>query len=110
MDIKDVIDAIKEPSLTAIKEEFLDLIKEAKKDNTDFIKYVGQQTSKALIYQAEGKITPEAVSLLFKKLKKMAQIEANNAEIALMSRIQKILYRLLDIAIDSIIKAIIPIA
>jgi ribosomal protein L16 Arg81 hydroxylase len=109
MNVEQALSSIKDQSIDALKEEFLDLLSQAKKDKHDFTQFMAQQTSKALIFYAEGKISIEDATLVLKKGKKMAQIEANNAEIALLSRIHKIVYRLLDIAIDALLKAIIPL-
>jgi hypothetical protein len=110
MDINQVLDTIKTESLKAIKDEFKALIDTAKKDKSDFIKQSVEQVKQALIYRAEGKLSIDDVATLLRKQKKIAQIEANTAQIQLLSRIQKTTYRILDIAIDVLLKAIVPIA
>jgi hypothetical protein len=110
MDIDDALDTIKSESLKVIKDEFKALLAAAKKDKSDFIKKSAEQLKQALIYRAEGKLSTDDVETLLRKQKKIAQIEANNAKIELLSRIQKICYRLLDIAIDVLVKAIVPVA
>lgn len=110
MDIQDLLDAIKSESLKAIKAEFKDLLETAKNDKSDFIKKSAEQVKQALIYRAEGKLSADDVMTLLKKQKKIAQIEANNAKIQALARIQKITYRILDIAIDVLVKAVIPVA
>ncbi|MBC7785298.1 MAG: hypothetical protein H7144_15805 [Burkholderiales bacterium] len=110
MDIEEMLKSITSKSLAEIKREFLDLFGQAKKDGVEFIKYSATQIQKALGYLAEGKLDTDDVSTLLKKLKKMAQIEANNATIAVLTRIQKIVYRIIDIALDVLVKAIVPIA
>jgi hypothetical protein len=110
MNIQDVLDAIKNDSLKTIKEEFKALLDTAVKDKSDFIKQSAEQASRALTLQAQGLLSENDVLTLLKKQKKIAQIEANVAEIQLLSRIQKITYRILDIAIDALVKAIVPVA
>ena len=110
MDTQELLDTIKSESLKAIKDEFKELLDTAKKDKSDFIKKSAEQIKQALIYRAEGKLSVDDVTTLLKKLKKIAQIEVNNAQIQTLARIQKITYRILDIAIDVIVKAIVPIA
>ena len=110
MDVQELLDTIKSESLKAIKDEFKDLLDTAKKDKSDFIKKSAEQVKQALIYRAEGKLSQDDVVTLLKKQKKIAQIEANNAQIQTLARIQKIIYRILDIAIDVLVKAIVPIA
>jgi len=110
MDVQELLDTIKSESLKAIKDEFKDLQKKKKKDKSDFIKKSSEQVKQALIYRAEGKLSEDDVVTLLKKQKKIAQIEVNNAQIQTLSRSQKITYRILDIAIDVLVKAIVPIA
>lgn len=110
MDFQEALDTIKSESLKAIKDEFKDLLDTAKKDKSDFIKNSAEQVKRALIYRAEGKLSQDDVATLLKKQKKIAQIEANNAQIQTLARIQKITYRILDIAIDVLLKAIVPSA
>jgi hypothetical protein len=100
MDIDAVLGTIKSKSLKVIKDEFKDLLKQAKSDKSEFIRKSAEQLKQALIYRAEGKLTTEDVETLLRKQKKIAQIEA----------IQKVTYRLLDIAIDVLVKAIVPVA
>lgn len=110
MDTQELLDTIKSESIKAIKDEFKDLLDTAKKDKSDFIKKSAEQVEQALIYRAEGKLSQDDVATLLKKQKKIAQIEANNVQIQTLARIQKITYRILDIAIDVLLKAIVPIA
>ena len=110
MQLDDVLDAIKGEGLKVIKDEFKDLLVAAKKDKSEFIRKSADQLRQALIYCGEGKLTKDDVDTLLRKQKKIAQIEANNSKIELLSRIQKITYRLLDIAIDVLVKRIVPVA
>jgi phosphoribosyl-ATP pyrophosphohydrolase len=108
MSIQDILDSIKDESLKALKEEFKELLEVATKDKSDFIKQSANQVTHALSLQAQGKLGQDDVLTLLKKQKKIAQIEANVAEIQLLARIQKVTYRILDIAIDALVKAIVP--
>lgn len=110
MDVQELLDTVKSQALKAVKDEFKDLLDTARKDRSDFIKKAAEQVKQALIYRAEGKLSQDDVITLLKKQKKIAQIEANNAQIQLLARIQKITYRMLDIAIDVLVRAIVPIA
>ncbi len=110
MNVQELLDTIKDESLKVIKEEFRDLLETAIKDKSDFIKKSAEQVRNALIYRAEGKLSADDVLTLLKKQKKIAQIEANNARIQTLARIQKITYRILDIAIDVLVKAVVPVA
>jgi len=56
--------------------------------------------------KSEGQLTEEEVKSLLKSQKKVAQIFVNTQSIAARARIQKLVYRILDIAIDVLITAI----
>lgn len=108
MTIKEILDTIKDDSLKEIKNEFKSLFMEAKNDNDGFIKEAASQTEMMLSYRAQGLLAEEDVTTFFKKLKKMTQIHANSVEIAVKARIEKTVCRLFDIALSTLIKAIVP--
>jgi len=89
-----------------LQDEFVSLLKSAAKDKNEFIKNSAHIIAQALLYKAQGHLNEKDVMTILRKQKKIAQIEANNAEVAVMSRIQKITYRLLDISIDFLVKAL----
>lgn len=89
-----------------LQDEFVSLLKSAAKDKNEFIKNSAHIIAQALLYKAQGYLNEKDVMTILRKQKKIAQIEANNAEVAVMSRIQKITYRLLDISIDFLVKAL----
>jgi len=109
MNLNEILDSIKDESLKEVKTEFKKLFKDALKDNVDFIKQTAAQIEQALSYRRQGLIGEDDVATLLKKQKKIAQIQANTSEIVVKTRIQKLVYRLLDIAIDVLLKAIVPI-
>ena len=110
MELDEILSTIKKQSLTEIKDEFKDLMDQAKKDKSEFIKSTAKQVSVALSYRAQGLLDQGDVDTLLKKLKKIAQIQTNTVRIQTLAKIQKIIYRILDIAIDVLVKTIVPIA
>ena len=108
MELQAILDTIKSESLTLIKDEFKELINNAKNDKSEFIQKSAEQLKQALSDLAEGKLSKDDVTTLLKKQQKIAEIEANNAEIELRARIQKIIYRILDISLNTMIKEIKP--
>lgn len=108
MNIDDTLNSIKDASMKEVKAEFRALFKQAMNDELDYIRQAAQQLDQALSYRRQGLINEDDVTTLLKKQKIIAQITANNAQIAVKIRIQKLIYRMLDIAIDILLKAIIP--
>lgn len=105
-DINEVLDSIKKKALAEIKKEFKELLLAGKKDSKAFVKECAANTARWLTMKAEGQLTEEEVKSLLKSQKKVAQIFVNTQSIAARARIQKLVYRLLDIAIDILVAAI----
>ena len=104
--IDKILDSIKDKSLTEIKKEFKQLLKDGKKENIDFVKENAANTVRWLSMLAEGELTQEEVKSLLKAQKKVAQIYINTLGITARARIQKLVYGILDIAIDVLVTAI----
>lgn len=107
MDINEALALVKNKSLNAVVDEFKGLLTDGKNDSLAVIKESARQTEKAIILLAEGRLDEDDVTTLLKSQKKIAQIAANTAKVATAARIQKLSYRVLDIAIDVLAKAII---
>lgn len=104
-----ILDSIKDKGLEAIKKEFKAIFESAINDSNDFIQDQAKRLYQALSYYHQGLIDKEDVSTLLKKQKQVAQIYANKNAIETRIRVQKLVYTLLDISIDIILKALIPI-
>lgn len=89
-----------------LRDEFVSLLKSAAEDTNEFIKDSANIMAQALVFKAQGHLDEKDLMTLLKKQRKIAQITANNAEMAVMIRIQKITYRLLDISIDFLVKVL----
>lgn len=107
--LDEILDTLKGKALKEIKDEFAALLKLAKSDSTDFIKESAQNTARWLTMLGNGQLTGDEVNYLLKKQKKHAQIFANTESIAVRAKVQKLAYRLLDIAIDVLAGAIVVV-
>lgn len=105
-EIADALSKLKGSALKEASDEFLKLYEDSKKDSLDFIKKSAERSAGWLVLQAQGKLTSEDVRALLKLQKKNAEIFTNTQQIKVRSRIQKLTYRLLDIAIDVLVAAI----
>jgi hypothetical protein len=72
----------------------------------DFIEESAKNAARWLLMRANKELSADEVSYLLKKQKKTAQIFAKTQEIIVRSRVQKLTYRLLDIAIDVLVGVI----
>lgn len=105
-DINTVLDSIKDKALQEIKEEFKALLKDSQKDAVDFVKEAAANTARWLTMKADGQLTESEARTLLKSQKKVAEIFVNTQSIKARVRIQKLTYRLLDIAIDVLVAAL----
>ncbi len=108
MSISEVLDSIKDESFNEIKCEFKSLFLEAKNDNNEFIKNVASLIEMTLSYRVQGLLSKEDVTTFFKKQKKIAMIHVNSVEIAVKARFDKTVFRMLDIVLGTLVKAIVP--
>lgn len=104
--IDEMLDAILEGVLDEIKNEFKELFKEASADSLDFIKKSALQTAQWLMMKKNGELTEEEVKDLLEAQKKEALIFMNSQSIVARMRIQKLVCRLIDVAIHSLLAAI----
>lgn len=107
MDINEALALVKNKSLNEVVTEFKGLLTDSKKDALDVVKESARQAEKAIILLAEGRLDQDDVTTLLKTQKKIAQLAVNTAKIVTAARIQKLSYRVLDIAIDVLAKAIV---
>lgn len=106
-EVEDVLNEIKEVSLQTVKEEFKQLLQDAFTDSSDFIKKTAERVATWTVLLGSGQLNRGQYERLLKDQKSLAEQHVNTVQIAVRSRVQKIAYRLLDIAIDILSKAII---
>ena len=83
--------------------ELADLFHAALGDTSDVIAQSAALVAQALLYQARGELTAEDVMTLLDKQRRVAQIEANNAQIALRVRIESQLCRLIRLSVEVVV-------
>jgi len=105
-DINEILDTIKDQSIEELKSEFKGLLKEASGDSLDFVKKSAASTVRWLSLKAEGLLTEEEVKSLLEARKKEALVFMNTQSIAARAKIQKLVCRLLDIAVNSLVAAL----
>lgn len=92
--------------LGAAATEFITLLHLATRDEDAGIRDAGTLIAQALREKARGWLTQEDLIMLLEGQRDIARLRANNAEIALRSRIQSIVIRLLDITLATLVAAL----
>ncbi|CBG90341.1 hypothetical protein [Citrobacter rodentium] len=85
--------------------EFTRLLEQARQDDDAGIRETSAFIARILQEKACGWLDLEDVVILLEGQREMALIRANNAQIALRSRIHATLIRLIDLALTTLLKA-----
>ena len=93
-------------SLGTAATEFFTLLDLATRDEDAGIRDAGTLIALALREKARGWLPQDDLIVLLEGQRDIARLRANNAEIALRSRIQSIVIRLLDLALATLIAAL----
>lgn len=106
-DVEEVLNQIKEATLKEIIDEFKNLLKEGLQDNSQFVKDNAKRLATWTVLLGTKQLTRGQYERLLKDQKSLAEQHVNSVEIAVRARIQKLAYRVLDIGIDIIGKAVV---
>jgi len=106
INIDEVLGSIQSESLQLVKAEFRQLLETAKTDNSRFIRESAEEIQEMLVYFSQNELSAEDLQTFLKKQKTLAEVEANKAQIETSTRIQKVTFRLLAIALDVLATAI----
>lgn len=90
--------------------EFIQAYKQAREDSDDGIRESAAFIARALQEHARGWLDDDDMIILLEGQRDLARLRANNAQIALGSRIRSTVIRLIDIALALLVGAIIRTA
>lgn len=85
--------------------EFQRLLSQARQDDDPGIREASTFIARMLEEKARGWLDEEDIVILLEGQREMALLRANNAQIALRSRIQTTLIHLIDLALSTLLKA-----
>ncbi|EBX6017911.1 hypothetical protein ACY12_004144 [Salmonella enterica subsp. enterica serovar Portland] len=86
--------------------EFIQTYKQAREDSDDAIRESAAFIARALQEHARGWLDNDDMIILLEGQRDLARLRANNAQIALGSRIRSTIIRLIDIALASLVGAL----
>lgn len=86
--------------------EFIQTYRQSIEDNDEGIRESAAFIARALQEHARGWLDDDDITLLLEGQRDLARLRANNAQIALGSRIRSTVIRLIDIALASLIGAL----
>ncbi|ECG9437604.1 hypothetical protein HUG94_001855 [Salmonella enterica] len=86
--------------------EFIQAYKQAREDSDDGIRESAAFIARALQEHARGWLDDDDMIILLERQRDLARLRANNAQIALDSRIRSTVIRLIDIALALLVGAL----
>ena len=104
--IDELLANIKDAALDSAKREFKDFLTQAKKEQIAFAKETADRVEQWLLLYAQKRITKTELDLLLDERRWTARQNLNTLDITTRARLQKIVYGIIDIAVDSLMAAI----
>jgi hypothetical protein len=104
--IDELLATIKDTALASLKKEFKDFLTQAKKEQIGFVKETAERVEQWLLLYAQKRITKTELELLLDERRWTTRQNLNTLDISTRARLQKIVYGMIDIAVDSLIAAI----
>lgn len=98
--------AFRQQAEADIGNECLALLKEGFADNNAFIRETCAQLAEAFRDKARGELEAADMEVMLIGLQEQLNIEITNAQIALRTRLQNIIERLLDLSLSVLLKAL----
>ena len=105
-DLNELLNGLIKDSASFAKEELVNFISEAKNDNVDFVKRVGELTEKNIKRLAEGKITPDEFKELMEDLLDLNKMQFHKLSSDAKVRAQKIVNGISDLVLNKLISLI----
>ncbi|ECE0792975.1 hypothetical protein FNI43_22035 [Salmonella enterica subsp. diarizonae] len=99
-------DRAENPIASSAIAEFIQTYKQAREDSDDGIRESAAFITRALQEHARGWLDDDDIIILLEGQRDLARLRANNAQIALGSRIRSTVIRLIDIALASLVGAL----
>ena len=106
-DLENILNEIKDVSITDAKNELLDFFKQAESEQIDFVQETADKIKKWMSMRVNKEINNEEFTALLDARKRVVQQDLNTLEIKARARIEKILFGIIDTISDKILDKII---
>ena len=103
MDINELLSSTQSEIEQTVKTEFLNLLKEAKVEQEEFVKETAEKTEKWLLMYAQGEFDKDELEALLNARKRVVQQNLNTIQISARARLEKMTMGLIDIVLNKLI-------
>ena len=98
----DFIDGLKDAAGALAKDELKDLIADAKKDQSDFVRLQAENLERWTVMLADGELTPTGYKLLVKKMEVLTQLDVIKLKVAAKARAQRLAEGIEDLVVKGV--------
>jgi hypothetical protein len=98
----DFIDGLKDAAGALAKDELKDLISDAKKDQSDFVRLQAENLERWTVMLADGDLTPAGYKLLVKKMELLTQLDVIKLKVAAKVRAQRLAEGVEDLVVKGV--------
>ena len=98
----DFIDGLKDAAGALAKDELKDLIADAKKDQSDFVRLQAENLERWTVMLADGELTPTGYKLLVRKMEVLTQLDVIKLKVAAKARAQKLAEGIEDLVVKGV--------
>ena len=103
MDINELLSSTQTEIEQTVKTEFLNLLKEAKVEQEEFVKETAEKIEKWLLIYAQGEFDKDELEALLNARKRVVQQNLNTIQISARARLEKMTMGLIDIVLNKLI-------
>lgn len=98
----DFIDGLKDAAGALAKDELKDLIADAKKDQSDFVRLQAENLERWTVMLADGELTPTGYKLLVRKMEVLTQLDVIKLKVAAKARAQRLAEGIEDLVVKGV--------
>lgn len=98
----DFIDGLVDGANTLAKGELKQLIANAKKDNSDFVRLQAENLERWTVMLADGDLTPKGYKKLVSKMEVLTQLEVIKLKVAAKASAQRLAQGIRNLVVDSL--------
>lgn len=102
----DFVDGLEDAAGTLAKNELKTLVKEAKKDNSDFVRLQAENLERWTLLLADGDLTPVGYRKIVSKMEVLTQLQVINLKVKAKASAQRLAEGIQKLVVEGLFKLI----
>lgn len=102
----DFVDGLQDAAGTLAKDELKKLVKDAKKDNSDFVRLQAENLERWTVLLADGDLTPVGYRKIVSKMEVLTQLHVIKLKVKARASAQRLAKGIRDLVVDGLFKLI----